>query len=68
MSETMLVELPDEGVLDRLEAEFLRSEVSFGQCHPEPLLRDAEIPLEGGQVIRGQRPSRMPTRGNGCCA
>jgi hypothetical protein len=66
MSESTLAPVSEEEAHERLEAEFLRAEASFGAWHPEPLLPDAEIAV-GDRPGPRPRVTRMPTRGTGCC-
>jgi hypothetical protein len=65
MAQTMPVQAAEEAARERLEAEFLRSDICFEASRLEPLLPDTEIP--DGPPVELLRTTRMPTFGNGCC-
>ena len=67
MSRMTSVQVPEDTALDRLEAEFLRSEAGFGASRLESLLQGAEISMRAFDEIRGGKSTKLPTHGNGCC-
>jgi hypothetical protein len=66
MAQTLPAEARDEAASERLEAEFLRSDIRFEASHLQPLLPDAEIADAPLEVVL-LRTTRMPTFGRGCC-
>jgi hypothetical protein len=67
MAQTMSAQAHEEAVRERLEAEFLRSDIRFEASGLEPLLPVTEIADGPPPEMDMVRTTRMPTYGNGCC-